>query len=118
MRRSLLLDAKPDLQRPNNCVWNTSSRLWRWHRSYSRSIRCPLPMADGCRFGHTGQSVSSSDEDDCIRRLYAWAENHDSSASDATENDDEEQETPMTTTTADHQVVDEEKKRWRRRFAK
>ena len=63
---------------------------------------------------------------DCIRRLYAWAEKHDSSASDATEDDDEEQETPRTTTTtttatsttADHQVVDEEKKRWKRRFAK
>ena len=70
--------------------------------------------------------LETSDEDDCIRRLYAWAEKHDSFASDATEYDDDEQETPRTTTTtatatsttADHQVVDQEKKRWKRRFAK
>ena len=69
--------------------------------------------------------LESSDEDDCIRRLYAWAELHDI-CSDATEDDDEDQETPRSTTTtttatstnADHQVVDEEKKRWKRRFAK
>ena len=41
--------------------------------------------------------LETSDEDDCIRRLYAWAEKHDSFASDATEDDDEEQETPRTT---------------------
>jgi hypothetical protein len=88
-----------------------------------------VPTADGGWvpfWAYRAVCLESSDEDDCIRRLYAWAEKHDSSASDATEDDDEEQETPLTTTTtttatsttADHQVVDEEKKRWKRRFAK
>ena len=87
-----------------------------------------VPNADGGWVpfsAYRAVCLESSDEDDCIRRLYAWAELHDI-CSDATDDDDEDQETPRSTTTtttatstnADHQVVDEEKKRWKRRFAK
>ena len=86
-----------------------------WEMAQKLFHEYKVPTADGGWvpfWAYRAVCLESSDEDDCIRRLYAWAEEHDSFASDATEDDDEEQETPL------KQVVDEEKKRWKRRFAK
>ena len=99
-----------------------------WEMAQKLFEQYKVPTADGgCvpLWVYRSVCLKSCDEDDCIRRLYAWAERNNPTASVDTEDEDSDidegqvgEGQEAAANVMEQEAVVLEKKRWARRFAK